>query len=50
MNKIAVSILFAVLSVIFTLGTLGEKNFQNKKLYAATAFAVFVLLLISVVI
>lgn len=50
MAKTLISIMFAVLGVILTLGCVGEKDYQNKKLYAVVAFALFVLLLVSVIV
>ena len=50
MTKTIVSIIFAVLGVLFTLGCVGEKDYPSKRLYACVAFALFVLLLVSAVI
>lgn len=42
-----ISILLAVMAVLFLLGSIGEKEYQNKVMYAAVGLVLFVLLLLS---
>lgn len=42
-----ISVLFAAMSILFSLACIGEKETKNKTLYAVVAGALFVLLLIG---
>lgn len=46
-KTVAIPILFAVMSILFSLACIGEKETKNKTLYAVVAGALFVLLLIG---
>lgn len=47
LKAVIIPVLFMVLGVFFLLGSIGEKDYRNKRLYAIVAGALFVLLLIS---
>lgn len=48
MSKLTVvSIIFGVTGVFFSLACIGEKQYENKELYAVVAGVLFVLLLFS---
>lgn len=47
MGKTIAAILFGLTGTLFLLGSIGEKDYTNKKLYAATAFGLYALLLLA---
>lgn len=50
MLKMILFILNTLLAVLLLFGSIGEKDYRNKKLYAALAVALFILALICAVI
>lgn len=47
MGKTIAAILFGLTGTLFLLGSIGEKDYNNKKLYAATAFGLYAFLLLA---
>lgn len=46
MGKIVAAILFGLTGTLFLFGSIGEKDYGNKKLYAAIAFGLYAFLLL----
>lgn len=47
MGKTIAAILFGLLGTLFLFGSIGEKDYNSKKLYTVTAFGLYALLLLA---
>lgn len=46
-KTVLIPLLLTLLAVLFLLGSIGEKQFANKVLYASVALVLFILILVS---